>query len=105
MESGREGRRREAAPPGRQLVTTAAMRAPGADPTLADFQLHLKSASAGGIISCGGWNAEVQRALDAVRAAAPNPADQLLDAAMDAYLRQTTDPRPWYEQKECQSSN
>jgi hypothetical protein len=50
-----------------------------------------------GGISCGAWNAEVQRALDAVRDAAPHPPKRLLDAAMDAFLRQAADPRRWYE--------
>jgi hypothetical protein len=77
------------------------MRTPDAEPTLAEFEHHLEVAIAVGIISCGAWNAEVQRALDAVRLAAPNPPKQLLDATMDAFLRQAADPRPWYEQNAC----
>jgi hypothetical protein len=29
------------------------------------------------------------------------PAQQLLDAAVDAFIRQTTDPRPWWQQSTC----
>ena len=75
------------------------MRTPDAEPTLAEFEHHLEVAMSGGTISCGAWNAEVQRALDAVRAA-PNPPKQPLDAAMDAYLRQVADPRPWWQQSD-----
>jgi hypothetical protein len=79
-------------------TVTSAMRSPGSEPDLAEFEHHLEVAMSGGIISCGAWNAEVQRALDAVRAAAPSPPKQLLDAAMDAFLRQVADPRPWWQQ-------
>jgi len=73
------------------------MRTSDGEPTLAEFEYHLELARAGGFISCTAWNAEVSRALDAVRRAGPNPPRQLLDAAMDAFLRQVADPRPWYE--------
>jgi hypothetical protein len=76
------------------------MRSPDSEPDLAEFQHHLDVAMACGIITCAAWNAEVHRALDAVRAAAPNPPKALVDAAMDAFLRQAADPRPWYEQRD-----
>jgi hypothetical protein len=75
------------------------MRTPDAEPTLAEFEAHLELAMAGGIISCTAWNAEVSRALDAVRDAGPNAPKRLLDAAMDAFLRQVSgrSPDPWRE--------
>jgi hypothetical protein len=80
------------------MTVIYALRSTDSEPGLAEFEHHLEAAMSGGIISCGAWNAEVQCALDAVRAAAPNPPKQLLDDAMDAFLRQAADPRPWWDQ-------
>jgi hypothetical protein len=55
----------------------------------------------GGVILCTlGFTGEVIDALEAVAQAAPNLPKQLLDAAMDAFLRQVADPRPWYEHRD-----
>jgi hypothetical protein len=76
------------------------MKSPGSEPTLDEFQCHLEAAMACGMITCGAWNAEVRHALDAVRAACPDPPKALIDAAMDAFLRQVMDPRPWWQQSD-----
>lgn len=73
------------------MTVIHAIRPPDAEPTLAEFEHHLEFAMSGGIISCGAWNAEVSRALDAVRAAAPNPPKALLDRTYNAFLRQLAD--------------
>jgi hypothetical protein len=79
-----------------------AIRAVGSEPTLAEFQARLELAMRGGVILCTlGFTAEVIDALDAIARAAPDPAEELLDAAMDAFLRQAADPRPWYEKNAC----
>jgi hypothetical protein len=77
------------------------MRAPGSEPTLAKFQARLELAMRGGVILCTlGFTREVLDALDAVRAAAPNPPKQMLDVAMDAFLRQVSgrSREPWWDQ-------
>jgi hypothetical protein len=83
----------------RSIRTTCAIRAPDTEPTLDEFQARLELAMRGGMILCAlGFTREVLHALDAVRDAAPNPPRQLLDAAMDAYVRQVMDSRPWWQQ-------
>jgi|SRR5215211_4417717 len=52
-----------------------------------------------GVILCTlGFTRQVIDALDAIAKAAPNAPKQLLDPAMDAFLRQCADPRPWWQQ-------
>jgi hypothetical protein len=62
------------------------MRTSGPLGTPADFERALDYAKQGAIASCTGLSVEVEAALDAVRAAAPNPPKQLIDNAMDTYL-------------------
>jgi hypothetical protein len=81
-----------------QLTITVAIRAPGFEPTLADFEHALAYAKRGRIVSDHGVGREVQDALMQVALAAPNSPKQLVDAAVDAFLRQLTDPRPWWQQ-------
>lgn len=80
-------------------MTVHAIRAVGSEPTLAEFNARLELAMRGGVILCTlGFTTEVIAAIDAIAQAAPDPAKELLDAAMDAFLRQLADPRPWWQQ-------
>ena len=63
------------------------MRVGGADVTQDEFDAALTDASLGFIVSDTGLPDDVERALDAVRAAAPDPPADLLKAARDAFAR------------------
>ena len=82
------------------MTVTNAMRSPNSEPDLAEFEQHVAAAMACSIITCTAWNAEVHRALDAARDAAPDVPKRLIDAAYDAFLAQVADPRPWWQQNE-----
>ncbi len=64
----------------------SAMRTSGPLGTSADFDLALGYAKQGAVVSDTGLSAAVEAALDAVRAAAPNPPKRLIDNAKDTYL-------------------
>jgi hypothetical protein len=55
--------------------------------TLADFEMALGYAKQGGIVSDTGLADEVLEALDTVARAAPDPPQELLDAARETFLR------------------
>jgi hypothetical protein len=62
------------------------VRLPG--PTApAEFEHYLEGATQGIVYSCTGLDDEVERAIDAVRHARPNPPQELIDAAREAYRR------------------
>jgi hypothetical protein len=82
------------------MTVIHAVRTPDAEPTLADFEHALAYALRGAIVSDTGMGREVQDALLRVVLAAPNPPKQLLDVAMDAFLRQVSSRSPelWWDQ-------
>jgi hypothetical protein len=76
------------------------MRSSGPLGALQDFERALEYAKQGATVSDTGPEPEVLEALVMVATAAPNPPEQLVDAAMDAYLHSCANrPRePWSEE-------